>query len=144
MILDFEINTLKKTNFIDITDKVRNLINFSLDKPDSDNKESSSAATNGLCLIYTPHTTAGIIINENADSDVVLDIQNFLKTIVPVGTKFNHIEGNSDAHIKSSIIGNSRIVPVLNGKLLLGRWEGIFLCEFDGPRTRKVIIAVIS
>ena len=142
MISYFEINTLKKTNFIDITDEVRNSINSGFNKPDSDNKESFS--TSGLCLIYTPHTTAGIIINENADPDVVLDIQNFLKSIIPAGTKFNHSEGNSDAHIKSSIIGNSRIVPVLNGKLLLGRWEGIFLCEFDGPRTRKVIVAAIG
>ncbi|MHB1680982.1 MAG: secondary thiamine-phosphate synthase enzyme YjbQ [bacterium] len=142
MISDFEINTLKKTNFIDITNEVRKSINLGFDKQDFDNKESFSKS--GLCLIYTPHTTAGIIINENADPDVVLDIQNFLKGIIPEDIKFNHAEGNSDAHIKSSIIGNSRIVPVLNGKLLLGRWEGIFLCEFDGPRTRKVIVAAIS
>ncbi|MHB1665790.1 MAG: secondary thiamine-phosphate synthase enzyme YjbQ [bacterium] len=141
MISDFEINTLKKTNFIDITNEVINSINSGFNKQDSDNKGTLS---NGLCLIYTPHTTAGIIINENADPDVALDIQNFLKGIIPAGIKFNHAEGNSDAHIKSSIIGNSRIVPVLNGKLLLGRWEGIFLCEFDGPRTRKVIVAAIS
>ncbi|RZD16238.1 MAG: YjbQ family protein [Candidatus Acididesulfobacter guangdongensis] len=138
---DFEINTLKKTNFIDITDEVRNSMNSCFNKPDSGNKEAFS--TSGLCLIYTPHTTAGIIINENADPDVVLDIQNFLKSIIPAGIKFNHAEGNSDAHVKSSIIGNSRIVPILNGKLLLGRWEGIFLCEFDGPRTRKVIVAAV-
>jgi secondary thiamine-phosphate synthase enzyme len=142
MISDFEINTLKKTNFIDITDEVINSINSSFKKHDLNDKDTSSKS--GLCLIYTPHTTAGIIINENADSDVTLDIQNFLKGIIPSGIKFNHAEGNSDAHIKSSIIGNSRIVPVLNGKLLLGRWEGIFLCEFDGPRTRKVIVAAIS
>jgi secondary thiamine-phosphate synthase enzyme len=141
MISDFEINTFKKTNFIDITNEVRNSINLGLNKQDFDNRESSSKS--GLCLIYTPHTTAGIIINENADPDVALDIQNFLNGIIPAGIKFNHAEGNSDAHIKSSIIGNSRIVPILNGKLLLGRWEGIFLCEFDGPRTRKVIVAAI-
>ncbi|MHB1645932.1 MAG: secondary thiamine-phosphate synthase enzyme YjbQ [bacterium] len=140
MISDFEINTLKKTNFIDITNEVINSIKLGFAKLDTDNNE---IFLSGLCLIYTPHTTAGIIINENADADVTLDIQNFLKGIMPAGIKFNHAEGNSDAHIKSSIIGNSRIVPVLNGKLLLGRWEGIFLCEFDGPRTRKVIIAAI-
>ncbi|RZD19136.1 MAG: YjbQ family protein [Candidatus Acididesulfobacter diazotrophicus] len=142
---DFEINTLKKTNFIDITDEVINSINSCFKKCDlNDLNDKDTSLKSGLCLIYTPHTTAGIIINENADSDVVSDIQNFLKGIIPAGIKFNHAEGNSDAHIKSSIIGNSRIVPVLNGKLLLGRWEGIFLCEFDGPRTRKVIIAAIS
>ena len=140
MISDFEINTLKKTNFIDITNEVINSIKLGFAKLDTDNNE---IFLSGLCLIYTPHTTAGIIINENADADVVSDIQNFLNGIIPAVIKFNHAEGNSDAHIKSSIIGNSRIVPVLNGKLLLGRWEGIFLCEFDGPRTRKVIIAAI-
>ena len=141
MISDFEIKTLKKTNFIDITNEVRNSIKSGFTKLDLGNKEIFSS---GLCLIYTPHTTAGIIINENADPDVTLDIQNFLRGIIPAGIKFKHTEGNSDAHIKSSIIGNSRIVPVLNGQLLLGRWEGIFLCEFDGPRTRKVIVAAIS
>ena len=141
MISDFEINTLKKTNFIDITNEVINSIKSGFAKLDTGNKEIFSS---GLCLIYIPHTTAGIIINENADPDVALDIQNFLNGIIPAGIKFNHAEGNSDAHIKSSIIGNSRIVPVLNGKLLLGRWESIFLCEFDGPRTRKVIIVIIA
>ncbi len=99
---------------------------------------------NGICLIYTPHTTAGIIINENADPDVKRDILMMLKKLVPESIPYSHTEGNSPAHIKSAIIGNSRIVPINKGKLSLGTWEGIFFCEFDGPRRRKVYLEVLG
>ncbi len=99
---------------------------------------------NGICIIYTPHTTAGIIINENADPDVKRDILMMLKKIVPENISYSHTEGNSPAHIKSAVIGNSRIVPINKGKLSLGTWEGIFFCEFDGPRRRKVYVEILK
>lgn len=99
----------------------------------------------GICNIFTPHTTAGITINENADSDVCLDIVNFLNELVPHGKSFfRHSEGNSDAHIKSLLIGVSQNVPVREGQLYLGTWQGVYFCEFDGPRIRNVEITFIE
>lgn len=98
----------------------------------------------GACLIFCQHTTAGLTINENADPDVVRDLQNELDRLVPWdNSRFRHMEGNSAAHVKSSIIGPSLTVPVENGKLMLGTWQSIYFCEFDGPRSRRTIIQLL-
>jgi secondary thiamine-phosphate synthase enzyme len=94
-----------------------------------------------MCIIYTPHTTAAIIINEGADPDVMKDLLKSLNSLVPYGNNYRHIEGNSDSHIKASVIGNSRIVLFENNELFLGTWEAVYLLEFDGPRKRKVYVA---
>lgn len=96
---------------------------------------------NGICLVYTPHTTAGLTINEGADPDVMDDVLNTLDKLVPWRANYRHAEGNSAAHIKSILVGGSVQVIVNEGRLVLGTWEHIFLCEFDGPRTRQVFIA---
>ena len=98
----------------------------------------------GICVLFTQHTTCGLTINENADPDVKHDILLFLKNTIPQYYEgFRHFEHNSDAHIKSSLVGSSVTVPFADGKLLLGRWQGIYLCEFDGARERKVLIKII-
>ena len=98
-------------------------------------------AWDGVCVVFTQHTTCGMTINENADPDVQSDMLGFLKRLIPqYEPNFKHFEHNSDAHIKSSLVGSSVTVPFENGKLLLGRWQGIYLCEFDGPRERQVIV----
>ncbi len=100
-------------------------------------------AGEGVCVLFTQHTTCGLTINENADPDVKHDMLLFLRETIPqFYNGFRHFEHNSDAHIKSSIIGSSVTVPFENGKLLLGRWQGIYLCEFDGARERKVIVMI--
>ncbi len=99
-----------------------------------------SGLKDGVCFLYVPHTTAGITINESADPSVVADIQATINNLVPWEGPYRHLEGNSAAHIKSSLIGNSVIVLVESGHLRLGTWQGIFFCEFDGPRSRKVHI----
>ena len=98
----------------------------------------------GICLVYTPHTTAGITINENADPDVPRDIIAALDRAVPLSANYRHAEGNSAAHVKSSLVGASELVIIENGRLVLGTWQSIFFCEFDGPRTRKVFISIIA
>ena len=106
-------------------------------------KLTESEATDGLCVLYVQHTTAGLTINENADPDVPRDMLHALRTLIPQhGMGFRHGEENSDAHIKTSLVGTSLTVPFEKGKLLLGRWQGIFLCEFDGGRERKVIMMI--
>ncbi len=99
----------------------------------------------GICVCFTKHTTCGITINENADPDVKSDMLGFLQRLIPqYEPNFKHFEHNSDSHIKSSLVGASATIPFENGKLLLGRWQGIYLCEFDGPRERKVVVKVMS
>lgn len=106
---------------------------------------SKNAAENGICVLYTQHTTCGLTINENADPDVKSDMLGFLRKLIPQYYEdFKHFEHNSDAHIKSLLVGSSVTVPFANGKLLLGRWQGIYLCEFDGPRERKVLVTVLQ
>lgn len=100
---------------------------------------------NGACLVFSRHTTAGITINENADPSVCSDILNFLDQNVPWNyAEFRHMEGNSAAHIKSSMMGFSQMIPIENGKLSLGTWQGVYFCEFDGPRTRSVDLTFIK
>ncbi len=98
----------------------------------------------GLCVIFTPHTTAAVTINENADPSVPRDILMELNKIVPFDDRYQHSEGNSAAHIKSSLVGCSQTLLIESGRLLLGAWQGIFFCEFDGPRNRQVHVKVIS
>lgn len=98
----------------------------------------------GICVLFTQHTTCGLTINENADPDVKSDMLGFLHRVIPqYDPNFKHFEHNSDAHIKSSLVGSSVTVPFENGKLLLGRWQGIYLCEFDGPRERTVLVKIL-
>jgi secondary thiamine-phosphate synthase enzyme len=103
---------------------------------------SMSKVKNGMCYLYVPHTTAGITINENADPDVVTDMINGLGKMVPATGNYRHAEGNSDAHIKASLMGFSCMVPVVDGRMALGTWQGIYFCEFDGPRRRKLLIGI--
>ncbi|MEE9910649.1 MAG: secondary thiamine-phosphate synthase enzyme YjbQ [Deltaproteobacteria bacterium] len=98
----------------------------------------------GIGLVYTPHTTAAVTINENADPDVPRDILAALDRAVPLSANYRHAEGNSAAHVKSSLVGASELVIIEGGRLVLGTWQSIFFCEFDGPRTRKVIIKFIK
>ena len=104
-----------------------------------------SGAREGVCVLFSRHTTAGLTVNENADPDVPRDMLHALRTLIPQhGMGFRHGEQNSDAHIKTSLVGPSVTVPFAEGELLLGRWQGIFLCEFDGPREREVVISIVS
>ena len=125
------VTTRIEREMVDITERVRTAIDQSLVK-------------NGLCHIFLPHTTAAITINENQDPSVARDIMRAMDRLVPWDTIFEHSEGNSAAHIKSSIIGISKVVPVENGIMKLGPWQGIFLIEFDGPRQRDVFIKVVE
>jgi secondary thiamine-phosphate synthase enzyme len=104
---------------------------------------SACGQADGVCVLFTQHTTCGLTINENADPDVKSDMLGFLRKLIPqYEPDFRHFEHNSDAHIKSSLVGSSVAIPFSDGELLLGRWQGIYLCEFDGPRERQVILAV--
>jgi len=108
-------------------------------------KLKESGAREGVVVLYTQHTTAGLTVNENADPDVPRDMLHALRTLIPQhGMGFRHGEENSDAHIKTSLVGTSVTVPFKDGELLLGRWQGIFLCEFDGGRERQVVMSVQS
>jgi secondary thiamine-phosphate synthase enzyme len=130
MIERIKVKTAKHTTVINITQRVREIV-------------EASSIENGLCVVYVPHTTAAVFVNEGADPDVVKDILNTLERLVPWENNYAHTEGNAAAHIKSSIIGNSRIIPILENKLMLGRWEAIFLAEFDGPRERELLVSVL-
>lgn len=125
-----EVSTASRSQLVDITGKVREVVR-------------RSGIAGGVCLVYVPHTTAGITINENADPDVARDILEHLEKLVPPGGGYRHREGNADSHIKASIMGFSQAIPVEGGDLSLGTWQGVFLCEFDGPRRRRVKVKVI-
>ncbi len=126
-VLDLKTNT--RCEFIDITSRVYEVV-------------QDEKIKDGICIIFCPHTTAGLTINENADPAVKKDIINHLKKVVPQEKSFMHSEGNSDAHIKASMMGNSLNLIIETGKLVLGTWQGIYFCEFDGPRNRKVYIKI--
>jgi secondary thiamine-phosphate synthase enzyme len=100
-------------------------------------------AISGVCHVYVPHTTAGITINEGADPDVARDIEMTFDRMVPRDVGYRHAEGNSDSHVKTAMVGTSQTVLVENGRMLLGRWQAIYLCEFDGPRSREVLVRVV-
>ncbi|OEU60048.1 MAG: hypothetical protein BAW33_05070 [Desulfobacterales bacterium C00003104] len=120
-----DIKTTVRTEMINITRDIERML-------------SDSNIKNGLCHIFVPHTTAGITINEGADPSVAEDIVSALKKLIPWEGGYRHLEGNSAAHIKTSLVGSSDIVAVEDGRLQLGTWQAVFFCEFDGPRTRKV------
>jgi secondary thiamine-phosphate synthase enzyme len=124
------VKTTSKTQFIEITDDIEDAVR-------------SEGVDDGVCMLFVPHTTAGITINESADPSVKSDILMVLNNIVPWKEAYRHLEGNSPAHIKSSIIGSSEMIAVEDGRLKLGTWQGVFFCEFDGPRTRKVHIRLL-
>ncbi|AEX84994.1 hypothetical protein XO10_02830 [Marinitoga sp. 1135] len=131
MLKEFHIRTSTRNEFIDITSQVESYI-------------SESNVKEGIAIIHVPHTTAGITINENADPSVRYDMTSFLSKLIPNLKEFTHMEGNSDSHIKSSLIGPSLTVIIENGRLLLGTWQGIYFCEFDGPRMRKFYVKIIE
>jgi len=103
-----------------------------------------SGVTTGLCVAFVPHTTAGLTINEHADPDVVRDLLETLGRLAPHSAAYRHTEGNADAHIKASLVGSSVTVLIENGKLVLGTWQGVFFCEFDGPRSRNLNLQIIK
>ncbi len=125
MIETTSINTYSSEEFINITNLVADMV-------------SSAGVSEGIVTVFVPHTTAAVTINENADPSVVKDIISALDNVIPAAGSYSHLEGNSHAHIKSSIIGSSRQIIVESGKLKLGTWQGIFFCEFDGPRKREI------
>lgn len=125
------VKTHSKDEFIDITSDVQSAV-------------KASGAEKGLCLVYVPHTTAGVTINENADPSVQQDILMALRKAVPDSLSYSHSEGNSPGHVKSSLIGCSAAIYFENSQLQLGTWQGVFFCEFDGPRSRKCRIHIIS
>lgn len=128
--ISFEVKTQAKEELLDITGRVKEAV-------------LSSGARNGICAVYIPHTTAGVAINENADPSVKQDILMTLRKMVPDSLSYSHSEGNSPAHIKACLFGSSLNLIIDEGRLSLGTWQGIFFCEFDGPRTRKVYVKVI-
>ncbi|ADY73907.1 protein of unknown function UPF0047 [Desulfurobacterium thermolithotrophum DSM 11699] len=132
MVYEISLKTTGRTQLVDITRQVESIV-------------LQSGITKGICIVYVPHTTAGVTINENADPSVKKDIKSMLDKLIPWRESFyEHAEGNSAAHIKSSLLGCSQTVIINDGKLLLGTWQGIYFCEFDGPRTRKVYVKVIE
>ena len=128
---EFTVRTHSQEEFIDITNSVKEVV-------------VSSHVQKGVAVVCVPHTTAGVTINESADPSVVEDILEVLRRVVPFNFPYRHLEGNASAHIKTSIVGSSVSVLIERGNLILGTWQGIFLCEFDGPRTRRVWVDVIG
>ena len=130
MAMEFTVMTQRRCQLIDVTDEVRRAVR-------------AAGTREGLCLVWCPHTTAGLTVNENADPDVPADLLMGLDRVVDARWPFRHAEGNSDAHLKSSLVGCARTIAVGAGDLRLGTWQGIWFCEFDGPRKRRVEVTVI-
>ena len=127
----FSVSTRSRTDFVAITQQVQKVV-------------SDSGVENGVCVVFVPHTTASVTINEGADPDVVRDMKNELDKIVPWEDGYYHMEGNSAAHIKSSLFGPSLTLIIHEGRLVLGTWQSIYFCEFDGPRSRRLVIKVVE
>jgi secondary thiamine-phosphate synthase enzyme len=125
-----QIKTTRRTQFVDITDEVQSAV-------------TKSQIKSGICHVYVPHTTAAVTINEHADPDVASDVEAAFDRLIPHRGPYKHGEGNSDSHIKSILVGNTQTVFISDGRLALGRWQGIFFCEFDGPRTRQLHLKII-
>jgi secondary thiamine-phosphate synthase enzyme len=123
------VSTTRRAHLLDITDQVERVV-------------TQSGVMDGVCHVFVPHTTAGVTINEGADPDVARDIERELMRLVPKDGDFEHDEGNSDSHVKTVLVGPSLAMPVRGGRLELGQWQAVFLCEWDGPRTRRVQVAV--
>jgi secondary thiamine-phosphate synthase enzyme len=128
--IELAVETRRKEELIDITPLVRRAL-------------EERGVSEGACLVYSPHTTAGITVNENADPAVAEDLLAALANVAPENVRWRHSEGNSPAHVKASLVGSSVLVGLDNGRLALGRWQGIFFCEFDGPRTRYVWLRIV-
>ena len=131
MLYEISISTSKREEMIDITEIINEKI-------------KSSKITEGLCIIFVPHTTAGITVNEGADPDVASDIKHTMNKLIPPDGNYAHMEGNSDAHVKSSLTGICQTIIIQNNRLLLGRWQAVWFCEYDGPRKRKVMLYALS
>jgi len=131
VIKQISITTKARTEFQDVTGKVQEIVD-------------GTDVTSGVCFVYVPHTTAAVLINEHADPDVIEDIATQLEKLAPFNAKYQHAEGNSAAHFKASVIGVSKAIPIEHGRLALGTWQGIFFCEFDGPRSRNLIVKIIG
>ncbi|MBQ8920261.1 MAG: YjbQ family protein [Acidaminococcaceae bacterium] len=131
MLIKLDVTTGKHTEMKDITRLIQKAV-------------TDSGVTDGVCIVFVPHTTAAVTINENADPDVVRDFTMEINKIVPWEDGYHHMEGNSAAHLKSSLIGFSEQLLIANGRLVLGTWQGIYFCEFDGPRRRKVYVKVME
>jgi len=125
------VKTDRRTQLVDVTAQIQSAV-------------SASRVANGVCYLYVPHTTAGITINECADPDVARDVEGALDRLVPATAPYRHSEGNSDSHVKSVLVGASQVIHVEGGKLVLGRWQGVFFCEFDGPRDRWLKVKVVA
>ncbi|MFC1901665.1 secondary thiamine-phosphate synthase enzyme YjbQ [Chloroflexota bacterium] len=130
MIYKLDIKTGSQVEFQDITQKVNDTVGL-------------SGVRSGICYLYVPHTTAGITVNEHADPSVVEDIEAQLEVMVPQNNNYRHLEGNSPAHIKASLVGTSGTLFIEGGGVVLGTWQGIFFCEFDGPRNRHLLIKIM-
>jgi secondary thiamine-phosphate synthase enzyme len=127
---EIEINTKARNELVDITQQVEKVV-------------EEAGIAEGICVVVVPHTTAGVTINENADPSVKADIIAKLGELVPAGDRYHHQEGNADAHIKAVLVGTSEVLVVRGGQLALGTWQGVFFCEFDGPRSRQVWVRVM-
>ncbi len=125
------VKTNTRIEFPDVTDMVQDVV-------------SDAGCESGTCLVYVPHTTAGVTINENADPSVRADIITALTKLVPAGAGYRHLEGNADAHVKATLVGTSQLIPIEKGRLALGTWQGIYFCEFDGPRNRRLVVQVLQ
>jgi secondary thiamine-phosphate synthase enzyme len=124
------VKTDRRTQLVDVTPKVQRIV-------------SESGVASGVCHIYVPHTTAAVMINEHADPDVATDLEGVFDRLVPKAGPYRHSEGNTDSHAKASLVGASQMIFVEGGKLALGTWQGVFFCEFDGPRERKMWVKII-
>ncbi|MFZ3122009.1 MAG: secondary thiamine-phosphate synthase enzyme YjbQ [Thermodesulfovibrionales bacterium] len=131
MLRYINVRSSQRSEFIDITEKINEVI-------------KEAGILSGICYVYIPHTTAAVTINEGADPSVHRDIQNALTRLVPQEMNYSHREGNADAHIKSSIIGTSQLVIIDEGRLVLGTWQAVYFCEFDGPRHRRATLKLIA
>ena len=123
------VKTHKRNELVDVTDELQKIV-------------SKSKIKNGYCIVYCPHTTAAVTINENADPSVKTDIVNTLNKLIPEGAGYSHAEGNADSHVKSTLVGCSELILIENGELVLGTWQGVMFAEFDGPRNRKLLVKI--
>jgi secondary thiamine-phosphate synthase enzyme len=127
-----EVRTSARSEFVDVTAMVADVV-------------AASGVSEGVAVVYCPHTTASVAVNEHADPDVARDLQSWLSTAVPRSAEWRHtVEGNADAHVKATLVGSSVMVPVSQGRLALGTWQGVFFCEFDGPRSRNLEVRVLG
>jgi secondary thiamine-phosphate synthase enzyme len=131
MMQTLHVRTKSRMESRDVTSEIQKLV-------------ETSGVKSGICYLYVPHTTAGVAINENDDPNVMADVQDMLQKLVPSGAGYKHLEGNADSHIKATLVGSSQWVPIEEGRLALGRWQGIFFCEFDGPRERKLQVKILG